>query len=227
MTNEERDKAIRILQWLHDNKFLFRSTEEDVKYATKLAIQELEQQAEKINKIPKDYYYDTETDDFLVYRHRYNGDEIHIVKEPPLYRLEQQPQEGDKVSVEVLKQVMWERDIAIEQLKKLGYSLGEKIKPQERVIRMNKTKLVVELPQDWEKRIVNMTDSEIVDFLYGVLRNGVALKIEDIKTELQDMQKEYDILDSLPQSPCDLCRYNPPSSRDSKPCTMCPAERSE
>lgn len=44
MTNEERDKVIRILQWLHDNKFLFRSTEEDVKYATKLAIQELEQE---------------------------------------------------------------------------------------------------------------------------------------------------------------------------------------
>ena len=32
MTREERDKAIRILQWLHDNYFLFRSTEEDVKY---------------------------------------------------------------------------------------------------------------------------------------------------------------------------------------------------
>ena len=44
MTREERDKAIRILQWLHDNDFLFRSTEEDVKYATKLAIQELQKE---------------------------------------------------------------------------------------------------------------------------------------------------------------------------------------
>jgi hypothetical protein len=25
-------------------------------------------------------------------------------------------------------------------------------------------------------------------------------------------------------SPCDLCRYSPPSSCDDKPCTMCPAE---
>lgn len=25
------------------------------------------------------------------------------------------------------------------------------------------------------------------------------------------------------KTPCDLCRYNPPSSRDGKPCTMCPA----
>lgn len=24
--------------------------------------------------------------------------------------------------------------------------------------------------------------------------------------------------------PCDVCRYNPPSSRDGKPCTMCPAQ---
>ena len=25
--------------------------------------------------------------------------------------------------------------------------------------------------------------------------------------------------------PCDVCRYNPPSSNDGKPCAMCPAER--
>ena len=28
-----------------------------------------------------------------------------------------------------------------------------------------------------------------------------------------------------PTSPCDLCRFNPPSSADGKPCTMCPAEK--
>ena len=26
-----------------------------------------------------------------------------------------------------------------------------------------------------------------------------------------------------PLTPCDACRYNPPSSCDGKPCTMCPA----
>ncbi len=26
-----------------------------------------------------------------------------------------------------------------------------------------------------------------------------------------------------PETPCDMCRYNPPSSRDGKPCTLCPA----
>ena len=28
------------------------------------------------------------------------------------------------------------------------------------------------------------------------------------------------------QTPCDVCRFNPPSSADGKPCTMCPAEPS-
>lgn len=30
-----------------------------------------------------------------------------------------------------------------------------------------------------------------------------------------------------PTSPCDVCRYNPPSSGDGKPCSMCPAEATE
>ena len=34
----EQEKAIRILQWLHDNTYFFRLTEEDVKFATKYAI---------------------------------------------------------------------------------------------------------------------------------------------------------------------------------------------
>lgn len=29
------------------------------------------------------------------------------------------------------------------------------------------------------------------------------------------------------KTPCDLCRYNPPSSRDGEPCTMCPASPAE
>lgn len=28
-------------------------------------------------------------------------------------------------------------------------------------------------------------------------------------------------------SPCDVCEYNPPSSGDGKPCSMCPASRKE
>ena len=35
--------------------------------------------------------------------------------------------------------------------------------------------------------------------------------IEDLPTTL------------LAQTPCDLCAYDPPSSGDGKPCSMCPA----
>ena len=40
-----------------------------------------------------------------------------------------QPCEDEMVSKGVLEQVMWERDIAIEQLHELGYELGQKIEP--------------------------------------------------------------------------------------------------
>ena len=40
----------------------------------------------RLKEIPKDYSYDTETDKFEVYRNRYTGNEIHILKEPQLYR---------------------------------------------------------------------------------------------------------------------------------------------
>lgn len=46
---------------------------------------------ETIKEIPKDYKYDTETEDFLVYRHMYTGHEIHIEKPVPKYALEQEP----------------------------------------------------------------------------------------------------------------------------------------
>jgi hypothetical protein len=36
-----------------------------------------------------------------------------------------------------------------------------------------------------------------------------------------------DALSQEPISPCDVCKYNPPSSMDGKPCTMCPAEGRE
>ena len=42
--------------------------------------------------------------------------------------LSQEPT-SEMVHVETLHQVMWERDIAIEQLKELGYSFGQKIEP--------------------------------------------------------------------------------------------------
>ena len=58
----------------------------DICYA---AIKALEQEpCETITEIPKDYVYDTETNDFIVYRHKYTGEEIHIKKPVRTYELE-------------------------------------------------------------------------------------------------------------------------------------------
>ena len=57
--------------------------------------------------------------------------------------------------------------------------------------------------------------------------------LEDMSLDFAD-DEQYEALtmaikalEQEPKSPCDLCRYNPPSSADGKPCTMCPAEGSE
>lgn len=43
--------------------------------------------SEGLPEIPKDYVYDTETEDFVVYRNKYLGDEIHVKKPVPTYTL--------------------------------------------------------------------------------------------------------------------------------------------
>lgn len=40
-----------------------------------------------LNKIPKDFVYDTETSEFYCYRNKYTGEEIHIIKSPKTYML--------------------------------------------------------------------------------------------------------------------------------------------
>ena len=48
-------------------------------------------------------------------------------EETAIKALEQQP--SDTVSRGAFEQVMWERDVAIGQLKELGYGLGQKVEP--------------------------------------------------------------------------------------------------
>lgn len=45
--------------------------------------------------------------------------------------LEKECRDADTVSRKLFDQIKWERDLAIQQLKELGYGLGEVIKPQE------------------------------------------------------------------------------------------------
>lgn len=88
MTNEmTTEEAVKILTYERDND-IFETTEYRAKIhqALTMGIQALEAIPE-IQEIPKDYNYDTETAEFDVYRHKYTGHEIHILKDPPLYRL--------------------------------------------------------------------------------------------------------------------------------------------
>ena len=57
------------------------------------------------------------------------NDETQAFCQMAIKALEQEPC-GETVSLEAFKQVMWERDIAIEQLKELGYGFGQKIEPK-------------------------------------------------------------------------------------------------
>ena len=47
-------------------------------------------------------------------------------------------------------------------------------------------------------------------------------KLVDRLAAIEDILGDEYELDCL--SPCILCRFNPPSSSDGKPCSMCPAE---
>lgn len=42
-----------------------------------------------------------------------------------------------------------------------------------------------------------------------------------------EMVIEADYCKQSELTPCDLCKFNPPSSGDGKPCFMCPAQRFE
>ena len=40
---------------------------------------------------------------------------------------------------------------------------------------MRKKEIVIKLPRTWETQVKIMTDSEIADYLYNVIRNGTVL----------------------------------------------------
>lgn len=77
--------------------------------------------------------------------------------------------------------------------------------------------IALELLQKYEES----ETSVIWEFSGDIAKSEENLAVEVAKyRELIDKYAEQE-----PFGPCDLCRFNPPSSADGKPCTMCPAER--
>ena len=69
-----------------------------------------------------------------------------------------------------------------------------------------------------------MTREEIIE----QLNLTIGLIKQDGKDWLDDrdipmLEECVKALSQEPKNPCDVCMYNPPSSTDGKPCTMCPA----
>lgn len=60
------------------------------------------------------------------------------------------------------------------------------------------------------KQYINKTD------LTAVERGALLLTISNMPTLTPPNE---------PLTPCDVCKFSPPSSSDGKPCCMCPAER--
>ena len=69
-------------------------------------------------------------------------------------------------------------------------------------------------------------NSEIDDLLLLYRSNGASVEALEEQREAAQFTiaalYEMDAQEK-PKTPCDLCLYNPPSSGDGKPCTMCPA----
>ena len=89
--------------------------------------------------------------------------------------------ESSTVSLGVFEQVKWERDIAIKQLKELGYGFGEKIRTDEDCIRREDA--LMTLTGEWTEP----TDELIYRFIKRI-KNLPPVKPKFTDEEIQTMQ---------------------------------------
>ena len=83
------------------------------------------------HKLILDLINELQDKSYELWKESYEEEHLRNIRlEEEIKALEQQPSEGI-VSMEVYKQVIRERDIAIEQLRELGYDFGEKITPSD------------------------------------------------------------------------------------------------
>lgn len=80
-----REEAIDCINAIHVQ--MFNSGNSKWTEACDMAIEALKN-IQVLDKIPQNYLYDTEAEHCLVYRHKYTGKEIHILKPTDLFVLE-------------------------------------------------------------------------------------------------------------------------------------------
>ena len=102
----------------------------------------------------------------------------------------------DTVSRGVFEQVMWERDVAIDQLKELGYSLGQKIEPCEEAISIPKDVLktrvgnIVAYNVEWLKKHWQME----MDIVCGVKPCTDAVSREEVLDLCDSKDPDYKVI---------------------------------
>lgn len=91
------------------------------------------------------------------------------------------------------------------------------------------TSLIFEYSGDIDKSMENL-DAEVAKYRELIAKYAEQSGWEEMTVPCEhcghDMTFKIAVCGE-PTSPCDLCRFNPPSSADGKPCTMCPVERRE
>lgn len=107
--------------------------------------------------------------------------------------LEQQPCEEYNYKA-LWEQVKWERDVAIEQLEQLGYSLGEKIRTSEDCI---SRQALIEKATSWDK---HFTDSERYVSLTDIM-SMPSVTPQPKRGKWEVIRKEYEFMGGIVNEP--------------------------
>lgn len=119
------------------------------------------------------------------------------------------PSSDDCVSLEVYKQVIWERDIAIEQLKELGYGFGEKIRTSDDFV--SRADLLAQINESWETIETKIDFVNIVKALSSVTPTQCIAAIRFSKEDLKEICNER-IEIACEHGTCMNCKHNRPNS---------------
>ena len=75
------------------------------------------------------------------------------------------------------------------------------------------------------ERIANMYGIDQCEYIYTLNKAIIACEqLRKYRKKAKRWKRKFYEKEE-PTTPCDLCVFNPPSSADGKPCTMCPAEK--
>lgn len=119
------------------------------------------------------------------------------------------PSSDDCVSLGVYKQVMWERDIAIEQLKELGYDFGEKIRTSDDFV--SRADLLAQIKESWEAIETKTDFVNIVKASPSVTPTQCIAAIRFSKEDLKEICDER-IEIACEHGTCMNCKHNRPNS---------------